>query len=120
MTIQDVKNDLILQVSSQETSTFSKYDFEDRGLLKLILSCQRAEIWHTSQESHIMTIHDVKNDPILQVSSQEPSTSSKYGLHGRGVLDTLLFKLESLNFNQIVDVTCKEASNKKVKKIGEE
>ena len=25
-----------------------------------------------------MTIHDVKNDPILQVSSQEPSTSSKY------------------------------------------
>ena len=26
----------------------------------------------------MMTIHDVKNDPILQVSSQEPSMSSKF------------------------------------------
>ena len=40
-------------------------------------------------------IHDVKNDPISKVSSQEPSTSSKYGLQGLGVLDTLLFMLES-------------------------
>ena len=42
-------------------------------------------------------IHDVKDDPILQVSSQEPSTSSKYGLRGQGVLDTLLIMLESWN-----------------------
>ena len=34
-----------------------------------------------------MTIHDVKNDPIFQVSNQEPSTSSKYD-----------FKDENLNF----------------------
>ena len=27
----------------------------------------------------MMTIHDVKDDSILQVSSQEPSTPSKYG-----------------------------------------
>ena len=42
-------------------------------------------------------IQHVKDDPILQVSSQEPSTSSKYGLRGRGVLDTLLIMLESWN-----------------------
>ena len=40
-------------------------------------------------------IHDVKEDPILQVSSQELSTSSKYGLPGQGVLDTILIMLES-------------------------
>ena len=34
-----------------------------------------------------MTIHDVKDDPILQVPSQELSTSSKYGIRGRGALD---------------------------------
>ena len=44
-----------------------------------------------------MTIHDVKNDPILQVSSQQPSTSSKYGIWGCGILDTLLIMLQSLN-----------------------
>ena len=37
-----------------------------------------------------MTIHDVKDDPILQVSSQEPSMSSKYGLGVWEVLETLL------------------------------
>ena len=42
-----------------------------------------------------MTIQDVKDDPILQDLSQEPSTSSKYGLQGWGVLDTLLIMLES-------------------------
>ena len=31
-------------------------------------------------------IHDVRNDPILQVSSQEPSTSSKYDLEDGGFL----------------------------------
>ena len=76
--IQHVKDDLILQVSSQEPPASSKYDFDDGGFLTCFYSCWRAEIWHTSQESHIMTIHDVKNDPIIQVSSQEPSTSSKY------------------------------------------
>ena len=43
-----------------------------------------------------MMIHDVKNDTILQVSGQEPSISSKYGLRGQVVLDTLPIKLESL------------------------
>ncbi len=42
-------------------------------------------------------IQHVKDDPILQVSSQEPSTSSKYGLQGQGVPDTLLIMPESSN-----------------------
>ena len=49
-----------------------------------------AESWHTSQESHIMTIYDVKNYPILQVSSQEPSTSSKYDFEDINVLQVWL------------------------------
>ena len=40
---------------------------------------------------------DVKDDHILQVSSQEPSMSSKYGLWGQGVPDSLLIMLESWN-----------------------
>ena len=79
--IHDFKNDPILQVSSQEISMSSKYDFEDGGFLKHI-----AEFLHTSQESRNMTIYDVKNDPILQVSSQEPSTSSKYNFEDAGFL----------------------------------
>ena len=42
-------------------------------------------------------IHDVKDDPILQDPSQEPSTSSKYGLQEQGFL-TLLIILENWNF----------------------
>ena len=45
----------------------------------------------------MMMIHDVKDDPILQVPSQEPSMSCKYGLQGWGVLDTLLIVLEGWN-----------------------
>ena len=44
-----------------------------------------------------MTIHDVKNDPILIVSGQEPSMPIKYVLQGQGVFDTLLIMLESWN-----------------------
>ena len=57
----------------------------------------RAEIWHTSRESHIMTIHDVKNDSILQVSQSGTFNVLQVWLRGRGVLDTLLFMLESWN-----------------------
>ena len=42
-------------------------------------------------------IQHFKDDPIFQGSSQEPSTYSKYGLRGRGVLDTLLSMVESWN-----------------------
>ena len=33
-------------------------------------SCWRAEIWHTSQESHIIMFHDVMDVPILKVPGQ--------------------------------------------------
>ena len=41
-------------------------------------------------------IHNVRNDHVLYVSSQEASTSSKYPL-----LDTLLIKIKTLNFQGI-------------------
>ena len=47
----------------------SSMDFEDGRFLTHFQSCYRAEIWHTSQESYFMTMYDVKNNPILQVSS---------------------------------------------------
>ena len=37
MMLDEVKEDLILQESSQEQSTSSKYDFEDRGVLDMLL-----------------------------------------------------------------------------------
>ena len=48
------------------------------GFLTHFYSCWRTKICRTIQESHIMTIYDVKNDPILQISTQECSISSKY------------------------------------------
>ena len=38
-------------------------------------------------------IHDVKDDPILQVPGQEPSTYTSYRHKLWGVLDTLLITL---------------------------
>ena len=40
-------------------------------------------------------IYYVKDDPVLQVSSQEPSTSSKYDFEDGGVLEALPNMLES-------------------------
>ena len=76
MTIQDVKDDPILQLSSHEPSMSSKYGLRGLGVLETHLFL--LESWHINQESNIMMIHDVKNDPILQISSQEPSTSYMY------------------------------------------
>ena len=69
--IHDVKNYPILQVCSQKPSRSSKYEFEDRGgmVLDTHLFMLERWNWHKIQESH-MTIHDVKNDPIDEVSSQ--------------------------------------------------
>ena len=36
-----------------------------------------------------MTTHDIKDDYILLVYSQEPSASSKYDFEDRGVLEAL-------------------------------
>ncbi len=48
-------------------------DFKDGGFLTPFLTCQRAKIWHTSNESYIMTIHG-KDEPILQVPGQPNQT----------------------------------------------
>ena len=101
MTIHDVEDFPILQVSSQEPSVSSKYDFEDRGVLEALLIM--LESWNLVHKSRI-TYHDdpwwqmilgiyvykffrisfqgyskmiqcIKDDPILEVSSQEPSMS---------------------------------------------
>ena len=45
-------------------------------------------------------IHDFKHDPVLQVSYQEPSTSSKYPHEGPPILDTVLIKITQ-NFQGI-------------------
>ncbi len=58
----------------------------------------RFVLYLTNYRTRIMTIHDVKDDPILQVSSQEPATSSKYGLQGRGVPDYLTDHARELKF----------------------
>ena len=56
----------------------------------------------------MVIIHDVKEKPILQVCSQKPSTSSKYGLQRQEVLDTLLFMLESWILAQKLRITYDE------------
>ena len=48
-----------------------------------------------------MYILDVKDDHVLQVFCQEPSTSSKYPHEGPPILDTLLIKISTRNFQGI-------------------
>lgn len=81
-----VINDSNLKVPGQEPPKFFKYGLQRRGALTHFQSCYRAEICHTSKKSHIMTIHDFKDNPILYVPSQESAMSSRYGLQGRGFL----------------------------------
>ena len=45
--IHDDKDHYIIQDSSQEPSSSSKYDFKDRVLLKNFFSHLMAEIWQT-------------------------------------------------------------------------
>ena len=53
-------------------------------------------------------IQGVKDDPVLQVSCQEPYTSSKYPHQGPGVLDTLLIMIECWNFAHRLGIKCQE------------
>ena len=97
--IQYVKDDPILQVTSQEPSASSKYDLKDGGFLRhFYLNQMKSDLHKTfmkcSRGSPKMIQH-VKDDPILQVSSQEPSPSYKYDFEDGGVLEALLNILES-------------------------
>ena len=92
---QHVKDDPILQVSSQEPSASSKYDFEDGGVLEALLNM--LESWNLVHKSRIT----YQDDPWRQGWPHPPSLQSgtfsvlQVWLRGRGVLDTLLFMLES-------------------------
>ena len=46
-------------------------------------------------------IHDIKDNPVIQVSCQKPSTSSKYPHQRQRVLDTLLMKKSTWTFKCI-------------------
>ena len=88
--IHDVKDVPILKETSQEPSMSSKYDFEDVGFLTHFYLCYRAEIWQTSQESYIMMIHDVKDDPILQGPSQDRGfLTHSYSYYRAEILHTI-------------------------------
>ena len=51
--IHDIKKDSILQVSSEESLTSSKYDFKDRVFLAQFYSWYKAENCNTSLKLHI-------------------------------------------------------------------
>ena len=85
--IYEIKDDPILQDSSQEPSTSSKYRLQGQGVLDTILIM--LESWNLAHKSWIdYHGYPVKQDFILQLPSQEPSMSTKYGLWGQEVLDT--------------------------------
>ena len=67
--IYDVKDDLIIQVSLNVLQT------PHLGFLSQIMS-DLNQTFRISSQSSINMIHDDKDDPILQVSNQEPSMSS--------------------------------------------
>jgi hypothetical protein len=69
-----------------------------RGNTPQYLSQMKSELHETfriSSWGSTKMIQHVKDDPILQVSSQDPSASSKYDFEDRGVLEALLNMLES-------------------------
>ena len=46
-------------------------------------------------------VHDMKGNPVIQVSCKEPSMSYKYPQEGTHILDTLLIKISTQNFRGI-------------------
>ena len=61
------------------------------------------QTWHmliTQTKIKIMT-RNFQDDPVLQVSGQEPSTSSEYSHEGPPILDTLLIKISTWNLQGI-------------------
>ncbi len=73
--ICDVKDDPILHVSNQEPS-INVPQAPNLGYLSQIMS-DLHQTFRISSKSSINMIYDFKCDTIIQVSNQEPSTSSK-------------------------------------------
>ena len=102
---QHVEDDPILQVSSQEPSASSKYDFKEGGILETLLFM--LESWNLAHKSRI-TYHD---DPWCQEWPELPSIQSvtflvlQVWLSVWGVLDSLLITLESWNLVHMSRIT---------------
>ena len=73
--IYDVKDDPILQVSNQEPSMSSKPPTKAFSASQIMSDLHQT--FRISSQSSINMIYDIKDDPILHVSNQEPSLSSK-------------------------------------------
>ena len=66
----------------------------DREFLTHFQLYWRAEIWHISQESHFMVIHDIKDEPILSSTWSGTLNSLQVWISRTGVLDAFIFILE--------------------------
>ena len=73
----------------------SKYGLQAQVVLDTLTTMLESRNFAHNKESHIMMIHDVRDDLILQVPGQEQSMSSKYRLCGHMVLDTHPIMIES-------------------------
>ena len=77
--IHDVRNNHFLHVSGQENSMSSKSPLLDPLPLPDTLQLRyQHKIFRVSSLGYKNIIHDVSYDPVLHVSGQKPSTSSKY------------------------------------------
>ena len=73
------------QVSNQEPSTSSQYNTNDRSFLTPLFHASDVKIV-TQLMNHLTLIHNIKNNTIPQVSSQEPSTSAMNDFKDRVLL----------------------------------
>ena len=81
---------IMSKITTSPKTTVMNHQSRTEGSDTLPIDSWEAEILHTNQESHNRMIHDVKEIQILKVPTQEPSTSSKYGLQGRGAREAHL------------------------------
>ena len=94
-------DDPVLLVSDQEPSTSSKYPpswppIPDTLLIMISKQNFQGIILRVKN-----IIHDVRNDPVLYVSNQEPSTSSKYPPSWPPLSDTVIIEISTGNFQGI-------------------
>ena len=97
MIIHDIKDNPVLQVSCQEPSTSSKYHHKG------------PPSWHTSNEDIDMKLSGYlplgqtwsSMTSRMTLSSTSPGSSSKYPHEGPPILDTLLMKILTWNFQGI-------------------
>ena len=99
--IHDIKDYPVIQLSFQEPSTSSKHSHEGPHILDTLLMQILTQNYQGTFLGVNKVIHDIKDDPVIQVSCQEPSMFSKYPQEGPPILDTLLIKISTRNFKGI-------------------